>query len=123
MKMIVFWDSAPCSLVAIDLYFRDADCLYHQGNYAVGTTFRKTVIFILARTLGPEISLDTENVGFEVLTAVSTKLALFRVVAPCSLVVYQTTRRYNAEDSHLNKEDVFHRFMWNSSNFVPPLQL
>jgi hypothetical protein len=62
-------------------------------------------------------------VGFEVLTTVSTKMALFGVVAPCSLVevnqrlialmmeaarisetlayFYQTTRRYNPEDSHL----------------------
>jgi hypothetical protein len=57
-------------------------------------------------------------VRFEVLTAVSTKMAVFWVVAPCSLVeVYQrfrgpcclhhqgdhrpTTRRYNPEDSHI----------------------
>jgi hypothetical protein len=45
-------------------------------------------------------------VGFEVLTAVSTKMAVFCVVAPCSLVevyqFYQTTLRYNPEDSHLH---------------------
>jgi hypothetical protein len=42
------------------------------------------------------------------------KMAVFWVVVPCSLVeVYQTTRRYNPEDSHLqhsvkvgNKKDV-----------------
>jgi hypothetical protein len=53
-------------------------------------------------------------VGFEVLMAVSMKMAVFWVVAPCSLVevypwvvvpcslveVYQTTWRYNPEDSH-----------------------
>jgi hypothetical protein len=53
--------------------------------------------------------------GFEVLTAVNTKMAVFWVVAPCSLVLmmeaartsetlvnfYQTTRSYNPEDSHL----------------------
>jgi hypothetical protein len=39
---------------------------------------------------------------FEVLTAASMKMAVFGVVAPCSLVeVYQTTRRNNPEDSHL----------------------
>jgi hypothetical protein len=67
-------------------------------------------------------------VGFEVLTAVSTKMAVFWVVAPCSLVkftnvsevnalmmegartsetlvnFYQTTRRYNPEHSHLHTE-------------------
>jgi hypothetical protein len=36
-------------------------------------------------------------VGFEVLTAVSTKMAVFWVV----VYFYQTTRRYNPEDSHL----------------------
>jgi hypothetical protein len=62
------------------------------------------------------------QVGFEVLTAVSTKMAVFWVVAPCSPVIYQrdalmmeaartsetlvnfyqTTRHYNPEDSHLH---------------------
>jgi hypothetical protein len=57
------------------------------------------------------------QVGFEVLTAVNTKMAVFWFVAPCSLAItllmeaartsetsvnfYQTTRRYNPEDSHL----------------------
>jgi hypothetical protein len=36
------------------------------------------------------------NVGFEVLTAVSMKMAVFWVVN-----FYQTTRCYNPEDSHL----------------------
>jgi hypothetical protein len=56
-------------------------------------------------------------IGFEVLTAVSTKMAVFWVVTPCSLVIalmteaartsetlvnfYQTTRRYYPGDSHL----------------------
>jgi hypothetical protein len=43
-------------------------------------------------------------VGFEVLTEVGTKMAVFWVVAPCSRVeIYQTTRRYNPEDSHLQE--------------------
>jgi hypothetical protein len=61
------------------------------------------------------------RVGFEVLTAVSTKMAVFWVVAPWSLVeVYQrfrgpcylhhqgdeTTRRYNPEDSHQTKHRI-----------------
>jgi hypothetical protein len=42
-------------------------------------------------------------VGFEVLTTVSTKMAVFWVVAPCSLVenFYQSAWRYHPEDSHL----------------------
>jgi hypothetical protein len=63
--------------------------------------------------------MDRYLLGFEVLTAVSTKMAVFCIVAPCSLVVYQrlmeaartsqmlvnfyqTTRCYNPEDSHLD---------------------
>jgi hypothetical protein len=63
------------------------------------------------------------TVEFEVLMVVSTKMAVFWVVAPCSLVeafrfitlmmeaartsetlvnFYQTTRHYDPEDSHLS---------------------
>jgi hypothetical protein len=61
--------------------------------------------------------------GFWVFTAVSTKKAVFWVVAPCSLVevltmeaartsetlvnFYQTTWRYNPEDSLLRRDDTF----------------
>jgi hypothetical protein len=69
-------------------------------------------------------SNNVRHVGFEVLTAVSTKMDVFWVVTPCCLVevyrrfrgpcclhhqglmmeanFYPTTRRYNPEDSHLN---------------------
>jgi hypothetical protein len=74
---------------------------------------------------------EFSKVGFEVLTALSTKMAVFWVVAPCIMVgvyqrfrspcclhhqgdecqnsetlvnFYQTTRRYNPEDSHLPNE-------------------
>jgi hypothetical protein len=32
MKMTVFWDVAPCSLVATDRRFRGVHCLHHQGD-------------------------------------------------------------------------------------------
>jgi hypothetical protein len=45
----------------------------------------------LFRDIMPSIVTLTlyQPVGFEVLTAMSTKMAVFWVVAPCSLVVYQ----------------------------------
>jgi hypothetical protein len=59
-------------------------------------------------------------VGFEVLTAGSMKMAVFWVVAPCralmmeaestsetSVNFYQTTRRYNPEDSNLQVMNCF----------------
>jgi hypothetical protein len=39
MKMAVFWDVAPCSLV--EVYRRGAHCLHHQGD----RPSQKTVIF------------------------------------------------------------------------------
>jgi hypothetical protein len=48
--------------------------------------------------------VKVKQVGFEVLTAVSTKMAVFWVdgcLPGCSANFYQTTRRYNPEDSHL----------------------
>jgi hypothetical protein len=32
MKMTVFWDVVPCSVVEIDCRFRGAYCLLHQGD-------------------------------------------------------------------------------------------
>jgi hypothetical protein len=44
-------------------------------------------------TYRPHLHCILRSVGFEVLTAVSTKMAVFLVVAPCSLVeVYQRFR-------------------------------
>jgi hypothetical protein len=57
--------------------------------------------------------VNVQILGFEVLTAASMKVAVFWVVAPCSLVLaasetmvnfYQTTRRYNPEGSHLRPD-------------------
>jgi uncharacterized protein (DUF305 family) len=31
LKITIFWDAAPCSLVKIDLRFRGAYCHHHQG--------------------------------------------------------------------------------------------
>jgi hypothetical protein len=32
MKMTVFWDISPYSLVEVDRRFRDVYCLHHHGN-------------------------------------------------------------------------------------------
>jgi hypothetical protein len=32
MKMAVFWDTAPCSLVEVDRRSRNAYCLHHKGD-------------------------------------------------------------------------------------------
>jgi hypothetical protein len=32
MKMIAFWDIAPCSPVEVDQRFRGVYCLHHQGD-------------------------------------------------------------------------------------------
>jgi hypothetical protein len=38
MKMTVFWDVAPCSLVDNDRRYRGAYCLHHQGQFLPGYT-------------------------------------------------------------------------------------
>jgi hypothetical protein len=88
-----------------------------------GKTIRKTQAPVVHGIINDEANFQDL---FEVLTAVSTKMAVFWVVAPCSLVevyqrfigpcclhhqgespsetlvnLYQTTRRYNPENSHL----------------------
>jgi hypothetical protein len=32
MKMAIFWDVAPCSLINIHQRFREAYCRHHQGD-------------------------------------------------------------------------------------------
>jgi hypothetical protein len=55
MKMTVFWDVAPCSLVEVDRRFRGAYCLHIQGDIS-----EKAVSFILAvRTWQFEIDLSS----------------------------------------------------------------
>jgi hypothetical protein len=74
------------------------------------------------------------KVGFEVLTAVSMKIPVFWVVVPCSRAIalmmeaartsetlvnfYQTTRRYNPEDSNLRTIFSSVPFPWYSFSFV-----
>jgi hypothetical protein len=38
VKMTVFWDAVPCSVLEVYLRFRDAYCLYHQGFNDGGST-------------------------------------------------------------------------------------
>jgi hypothetical protein len=140
MEMAVFWVVASCSLVEVYLRFRahrpDDGASKHLWNvckllpdYTAQQLRRQPSSYL--PPWEPQISLRYHNgfvsevselVGFEVLTAVSTKMAVFWVVAPFSLVevyqlialmmeaartsetsvnFYQTTRRYNPEDSHL----------------------
>jgi hypothetical protein len=62
------------------------------------------VVFWVVTPCGLVFTNISEEVGFEVLTAVSMKIAVFWVVAPSETLVnfYQTTRCYNPEDSNLH---------------------
>jgi hypothetical protein len=56
-------------------------------------TFSARGTFVFAQIRLQHLYKSTDWLGFEVLTAVSTKMAVFWVVAPCSLVeVYQRFR-------------------------------
>jgi hypothetical protein len=41
MKMIAFWDIAPCSLTEVDWCFRAAHYLHHQGNDSLSWWWRQ----------------------------------------------------------------------------------
>jgi hypothetical protein len=45
MKMTVFWDVAPCSLVEIDRGFRSAYCLHHRPDSGGRSTSETSVNF------------------------------------------------------------------------------
>jgi hypothetical protein len=56
MKMAVFWDVAPCSLVDIDRRFRCAYCLHHQAlmTETVSTSETSANIYQTTRRNIPE---------------------------------------------------------------------
>jgi hypothetical protein len=41
MKMIAFWDMAPCSLVEVDGRFRGAYCLRHRGGAIITAPYSR----------------------------------------------------------------------------------
>jgi hypothetical protein len=73
----------------------------------------------------------TVVVGFEVYTAVSTKMSVFWVIAPCSLVeVYQSFRgtcylhyQGNPEDSHLHDDGDCDRYVYFTEVIVTTVLL
>jgi hypothetical protein len=123
--MTVFWDVAACSLVEFEVFmavstkmavFWDvAACRLVESEVFTAASTKMTVFWGVAAC---------SLVEFEVFTAVSTKMAVFWVAAPCSLIEvyqrfralmmeapsssetlvnsYQTTQRYNPEDSDLH---------------------
>jgi hypothetical protein len=50
MKMIAFWNIAPCNLVEMDRRFRRAYCLHHQGDESStrlhGAICQRAIIFV-----------------------------------------------------------------------------
>jgi hypothetical protein len=77
-KITVFWVVAPCRLVRVYRRFRGLYCLHHQGD----STFQRSV---LPQSSGKLVALMME--------AVQTFQTLVNL--------YQSTRGYSPEDSHL----------------------
>jgi hypothetical protein len=117
--MTVFWDVAPCSRADSDWPFRGAYISIIRVNHRRLINFYQT-----ART---KIREDSHlQVGFEVLTAVSTKMAVFALMMEAARTsetlenFYQTTRRYNLEDSHLSHFQT--RRTWLFTKYEPFLK-
>jgi hypothetical protein len=73
MKMVVFWDVTPCSLVDVNRRFRGAYCLQHPDDG--DSKFMRAMIITLIMEVG---STSETSVNF-----------------------YHTTRRNSPEYSHL----------------------
>jgi hypothetical protein len=43
LKMTVFWDISPCSLVEVHQHFRGAYCLHHDNTVLLDTLMMETV--------------------------------------------------------------------------------
>jgi hypothetical protein len=85
MKMAVFWDVAPCSLVEIDQRFRRLYCLHHHvdvgllGCDVVWTcklipAFRKNIL------LPSSESLETQKTNIDIYTAVKTSDLIQKII-------------------------------------------
>jgi hypothetical protein len=62
MKMTVFWDVAPCSLVEVYRRFRCAHCLHHQGDETTRTSKMSVNFYQTARHNIPEdVHLHTRH--------------------------------------------------------------
>jgi hypothetical protein len=59
------------------------------------------------------------NAGFQVLTAVSTKMAVFRVLAPCSLVDVYHCFRGSCCLHHHRPDDGGSKDLWNVGKLLP----
>jgi hypothetical protein len=56
LKMTVFWDVAPCSLVEVYECLRGAYCVHHQGDEATSTTEKLVKFYQTAWCRIPEDS-------------------------------------------------------------------
>jgi hypothetical protein len=88
MKMTVFWDVGPCSLVEIDRRFRGSYCLHHYGDRTSEkfASFYETTLHIIEDShLQGDLSGEFEDDCLG--------------VAPCSLV--EVCRRFRQLSSSL----------------------
>jgi hypothetical protein len=98
MKMTVFWDVAPCSLVEDYRRFRGACCLHHQGDEWEPASAAKVLP-------GPTGSyMSNRFLARGLLIALMMEASS---TSETSVNFYQTTRSNIPEDSHLLCREAF----------------
>jgi hypothetical protein len=121
LKMAVFWVVAPCSLVEVNQRFRGPCCLHHQGDeYAARVETVRDIGMNQPRQKPWADQWVTDSYVPNRFHMHGLLIALIMEAARTSETLvnfYQTTRRYNPEDSHLrahrreNLKSYYHVFV------------
>jgi hypothetical protein len=101
MKMSVFWNVAPCSVVEVYRRFRGTSCLSQQDKLSSVSVMLEVTVFLdivpctnISEVLAASI--------IRVMTALITLMMKPAGTAETSVNLYQNTQRDDPEDSQLS---------------------
>jgi hypothetical protein len=108
MKITVFWDVVPCSLVEIDRRFRGTYCLHHQSNHCPSTlsapVLSKAIRTLLYVTL-PRRPNTHRDVSVRMCSTAPGSRFIRKVAALCKVRIHQpvTHNQWHCHWRHLEE--------------------